>query len=130
MRWFDNIIRRAWERATERKREILDGPVRSRTMHGDLSDALNGRTCAVVYTIDNGFILVNQDPNRNQPQYIHAKDAVEVGEIVARQLTLQRMGVVQGASIRGVGIAGQANTLTMNQIYAESQAKAAANPSF
>lgn len=126
MKWFDNIIRRAWERATERECVPREGPVRA--MHGDLSDVLNGRVCAMVYSIDNGFILANSDLNRNQTQFVHAKDAVEVGEIVARQLTLQRMGVVQGSSIRGAGVYVDPHTVTANRIYAESQAKVAANP--
>ena len=82
----------------------------------------------MVYSIDNGFILINQDPTSAATKFVHAKDAVEVGEIIARQLTLQRMGVVQGSSIRGAGVSMPPNTMTANRIYAESQAKAAANP--
>ena len=110
MKWFDNMIERAMDRVRSRLSNQLP---RQGALHSssNLSDILNGRVCAMVYSIDNGFILV------------HAKDAVEVGEIVARQLTLQRMGVVQGSSIRGAGVTMQANTLTANRIYAESQAK-------
>lgn len=120
MKWFDNIIRRAWERATE--------PARPRAIHGEVSDVLNGRVCAMVYAIDNGFVLVNQNPTSGASRYVYAKDAVEVGEGISRQLTLQRMGVVQGASIRGAGVSMHTHTLTAGQPYAESQAKVAANP--
>lgn len=123
MKWFDNMVERAMDRVRSR---LANQPIRQGALHGSLSDVLNGRVCAMVYTIDNGFILVSQDPNRTQGQFIHAKDAVEVGQTIARHLTLQRMGVVQGSSIRGADIATQ---LT-NKIYAESQVKVAANPSF
>jgi hypothetical protein len=121
VKWFDNMIERAMDRVRSRLSNQLP---RQGALHSShLSDILNGRVCAMVYSIDNGFILVNSDPTSGASKFVHAKDAVEVGEIVARQLTLQRMGVVQGSSIRGAGVTMQANTLTANRIYAESQAK-------
>jgi hypothetical protein len=121
VKWFDNMIERAMDRVRSRLSNQLP---RQGALHSShLSDILNGRVCAMVYSIDNGFILVNPDPTSGASKFVHAKDAVEVGEIVARQLTLQRMGVVQGSSIRGAGVTMQANTLTANRIYAESQAK-------
>lgn len=125
MKWFDNIIRRAWERATERDQASSPSPPRTISLHGDLSDVLNGRVCAMIYHIDNGFILTNQDPNRNQIQYLYVKDAVEAGEVIARQLTLQRMGVVQGSSIRGASTSGP-SSMTVGP----GQAKISVNPSF
>lgn len=124
MKWFDNMVERAMDRVRSRlSKQLAPSPYSS-----NLSDILNGRVCAMVYSIDNGFILINQDPKSGSSAFSYAKDAVEVGEVVARQLTLQRMGVVQGSSIRGAGVSMQSNTLTANRIYAESQAKAAANP--
>ena len=122
MKWFDNMIERAMDRVRSRLSNQLP---RQGALHSssNLSDILNGRVSAMVYSIDNGFILVNPDPTSGASKFVHAKDAVEVGEIVARQLTLQRMGVVQGSSIRGAGVTMQANTLPANRIYAESQAK-------
>lgn len=121
MKWFDNMIERAMDRVRSRLSNQLP---RQGALHSShLSDILNGRVCAMVYSIDNGFILINSDQTSGASKFVHAKDAVEVGEIVARQLTLQRMGVVQGSSIRGAGVTMQANTLTANRIYAESQAK-------
>ena len=121
MKWFDNMIERAMDRVRSRLSNQL--PRQGALHSSNLSDILSGRVCAMVYSIDNGFILVNPDPTSGASKFVHAKDAVEVGEIVARQLTLQRMGVVQGSSIRGAGVTMQANTLTANRIYAESQAK-------
>ena len=121
MKWFDNMIELAMDRVRSRLSNQLP---RQGALHSShLSDILNGRVCAMVYSIDNGFILINSDQTSGASKFVHAKDAVEVGEIVARQLTLQRMGVVQGSSIRGAGVTMQANTLTANRIYAESQAK-------
>jgi hypothetical protein len=122
VKWFDNMIERAMDRVRSRLSNQLP---RQGALHSssNLSDILNGRVCAMVYSIDNGFILVNPDPTSGASKFVHAKDAVEVGEIVARQLTLQRMDMVQGSSIRGAGVTMQANTLTANRIYAESQAK-------
>jgi hypothetical protein len=121
VKWFDNMIERAMDRVRSRLSNQLP---RQGALHSShLSDILNGRVCAMVYSIDNGFILINSDQTSGASKFVHAKDAVEVGEIVARQLTLQRMGVVQGSSIRGAGVTMQANTLTANRIYAESQAK-------
>lgn len=128
MKWFDNMIKRAWERASIRQGAAMRDREGNYPHNSHLSDILNGRVCAMVYSIDNGFILINQDPTSGSSKFSYAKDAVEVGEVVARQLTLQRMGVVQGSSIRGAGVSMQSNTLTANRIYAESQAKAAANP--
>lgn len=126
MKWFDNMVERAMDRVRSR---LANQPPRQGALHSShLSDMLNGRACAMVYSIDNGFILVNPDQTSGATKFVHAKDAVEVGEIIARQLTLQRMGVVQGSSIRGAGVYMPPNTLTANKIYAESQAKAAANP--
>ena len=123
MKWFDNMIERAMDRVRSRLSNQLPRQGALHSSSSNLSDILNGRVCAMVYSIDNGFILVNPDPTSGASKFVHAKDAVEVGEIVARQLTLQRMGVVQGSSIRGAGVTMQANTLTANRIYAESQAK-------
>lgn len=121
MKWFDNMIERAMDRVRSR---LSNQMPRQGALHSShLSDILNGRVCAMVYSIDNGFVLINSDQTSGASTFVHAKDAVEVGEIVARQLTLQRMGVVQGSSIRGAGVTMQANTLTANRIYAESQAK-------
>lgn len=123
MKWFDNMIRRIWNRGAVLQK-IEEGASQPHSPYNShLSDILNGRVCAMVCPIENGFILVNPDPTSGVSKFVHAKDAVEVGEIVARQLTLQRMGVVQGSSIRGAGVTIQANTLTANRIYAESQAK-------
>lgn len=128
MKWFDNMVERAMDRVRSRLADQL--PHQNALHSSHLSDMLNGRVCSMVYSIDNGFILINQDPTSGATRFIHAKDAVEVGEIIARQLTLQRMGVVQGSSIRGAGLSMEPTTLTANRIYAEGQvkAKAAANP--
>lgn len=125
MKWFDNMVERAIDRVRSRLANQL--PRQGALHSSSLSDILNGRACAMVYSIDNGFILVNADLNRNQTQFVHAKDAVEVGEIVARQLTLQRMGVVQGASIRGASTSGPFN---LTAPVGPGQAKVQVNPSF
>lgn len=108
MKWFDNIIRRAWERAAVRSK--IEGgtqPSRQYLHNSHLSDILNGRVCSMVYSIDNGFILVDQNPMTNSSTFVYAKDAVEVGEMIARHLTLQRMGVLQGSSIKASKMAEQ-----------------------
>lgn len=122
MKWFDNMVERAMDRVRSR---LSSQPTRQGALHGSsLSDVLNGRVCSVVYTIDNGFILIEQNPMPDSPRFIHAKDAVEVGEVIARQLTLQRMGVLQGSSIKAQAAAQQAkSTVTIsNSNYS--------NPSF
>lgn len=103
MKWFDNMIERAMDRVRSRLSEQLPpSPYNSR-----LPDILNGRVCSMVYSIDNGFILVDQNPMTNSSAFVYAKDAVEVGEMIARHLTLQRMGVLQGSSIKASQMAGQ-----------------------
>lgn len=103
MKWFDNMIRRAWKRGIDKE----DGVGANRVHGSHLSDVLNGRLCSMVYVIDNGFIVGNQDHMTNSSRFVHAKDAVEVGEVIARQLTLQRMGVLQGSSIKASQMAAQ-----------------------
>ena len=112
MKWFDNMVERAMDRVRSR---LSSQPTRQGALHGSsLSDVLNGRVCAMVYSIDNGFILVNPDQTSGATKFVHAKDAVEVGEVIARQLTLQRMGVLQGSSIKAQVAAQQAkNTVSV-----------------
>lgn len=112
MKWFDNMVERAMDRVRSR---LSSQPTRQGALHGSsLSDVLNGRLCSMVYVIDNGFIVGNQDHMTNLSRFVHAKDAVEVGEVIARQLTLQRMGVLQGSSIKAQVAAQQAkNTVSV-----------------
>ena len=59
MKWFDNMIERAMDRVRSRLSNQLP---RQGALHSShLSDILNGRVCAMVYSIDNGFILINSD---------------------------------------------------------------------
>ena len=108
MKWFDNMIVRALNRVAARsKTEGGTQPSRQYLHNSHLSDILNGRVCSMVYSIDNGFILVDQNPMTNSSAFVYAKDAVEVGEAIARHLTLQRMGVLQGSSIKAAQMASQ-----------------------